>query len=64
MRFPLEMRKSAIEFHRERLRLTLPLSDAVPFAIGWSDLGYRGTADHLRHVVGILATDALQRREQ
>ena len=58
------MRESPIEFHNEGLRLTIPLSEAVSFAMGWSDLEYRDPADHLRHVVGILAIDALQRSEQ
>ena len=58
------MGESPIEFHDEQLRLTIPLSDAVSFAMGWTDLDYREPADHLRHVVGILAIDALQRSEQ
>ena len=58
------MAKSPIAFEDERLRLTIPLSDAVSFAMGWSDLEYRDPADHLRQVVGILAIDALQRSEQ
>ena len=34
------MTKSPIEFHDERLRLAIPLGDAVSFAMGWSDLEY------------------------
>ena len=58
------MAKSPIEFHDERLRLTISLSEAVSFAMDWSDLEYRAPADHLRQVVGILAIDAFQRGEQ
>lgn len=58
------MGKSPIEFADERLRLSIPLSDAVSFAMGWSDLDYREPADHLRHVIGVLAIDELQRTEQ
>lgn len=58
------MGTSPIEFGNERLRLTISLSDAVSFAMGWSDLDYRDPADHLRHVVGVLAIDELQRSEQ
>ena len=58
------MAESPIEFDGERLRLTIPLADAVAFAMGRSDLDFREPADHLRQVVGILAIDALQRAEQ
>lgn len=58
------MAKSPVEFHEDQLRLVIPLTDAVSFAMGWSDLEYRAPADHLRQVVGILAIDALQRGEQ
>jgi hypothetical protein len=58
------MAKSPIEFHDDALRLTIPLTDAVSFAMDWSDLEYREPADHLRQVVGLVAIDALQRDEQ
>ena len=58
------MAQSPVEFHDDQLRLVIPLTDAVAFAMGWSDLDYREPADHLRQVVGILAIDALQRGEQ
>ena len=58
------MAQSPVEFHDDQLRLVIPLTDAVSFAMGWSDLAYREPADHLRQVVGILAIDALQRGEQ
>ncbi len=58
------MGKSPIEFDDGCLRLTIPLSDAVSFAMGWSDLDYGASPDHLRHVIGVLAIDALQRGEQ
>ena len=64
MRFLLRMAKSPIEFHEDALRLTIPLTDAVSFAMDWSDLEYREPADHLRQVVGLVAIDALQRDEQ
>ncbi len=63
-RFSNGMARSPIEFHDERLRLTIPLVDAVSFAMGWSDLHYRDPAENLRQVIGLLAIDELQRGEQ
>ena len=63
-RFSRAMEKSPIAFEDERLRLTIPLADAVSFAMGWSDLDYRDPAENLRQVIGLLAIDALQRAEQ
>ena len=62
--YSLRMATSPIEFGDERLRLTIPLSDAVSFAMGWSDLGFHEPAEHLRQVVGILAIDVLQQAEE
>ncbi len=48
----------------ERYRLAIPLTDAVSFALGWSDLGYYEKDDVLRRIVGVLAIDALEYEEQ
>ena len=40
------MGRSPIEFENERLRLTIPLTDAVSFAMGWSDLDYRDPGEN------------------
>ena len=58
------MTKSPIVFENERLWLTIPLTDAVSFAMGWSDLDYQDPAENLRQVIGLLAIDSLQRAEQ
>ena len=58
------MRQHPIEFDEERFRLTIPLSDAVSFAMGWSDLDYTDPPETLRQVVGIIAVDALEYSEQ
>lgn len=47
-----------------RFRLAVPLSDAVAFALGWSDLGYAEPSDVFRQLIGHLAIDALQYTEQ
>ena len=48
----------------ERVRLAIPLHDAVAFAMGSSDLGYGETHDARRQIVGLLAVDALEYSEQ
>ena len=48
----------------ERVRLNMPLDDAVSFAMGWSDLGYTAPDIGLRQIVGLLAIDALEYSEQ
>jgi hypothetical protein len=53
-----------IDIDGERFHLTIPISEAVSFAMGWSDLQYHQPADELRRLVGILAVDALQYSEQ
>ena len=53
-----------IELNEERYRLTIPLSDAIPFAIGSSDLGYSEPSDELRQLIGLLVIDALEYSEQ
>ncbi len=63
-RFSREMTKSPIAFENECLRLTIPLTDAVSFAMGWSDLDYHDPAENVRQVIGLLAIDQLQRSEQ
>jgi len=44
----------------EFVRLTIPLDDAVAFAMGWSDLGSVQPTDAMRRIIGELAVDALQ----
>jgi hypothetical protein len=53
-----------IESHEERWRLTIPLREAMPFAMGRCDLGYTDPPDELRQLVGLLAIDALEYSEQ
>lgn len=53
-----------IEATEDRFRLTIPLRDAVCFAMGWSDLGYEEPSETLRQVVGFLSIDALEYSEQ
>ena len=48
----------------DRLTLTIPIRDALEFALGLSDLGYTDPPDGMRHVVGTLALDALEYSEQ
>jgi hypothetical protein len=61
-RFP---RGDAMIKHRQdRVRLTIPIGDAISFAMGWTDLGYSDPHDGLRQIVGLLAVDALQYSEQ
>ncbi len=53
-----------IESTGERFRLTIPLREAVRFALGESDLSYRNASDELRQLVGFLALDSLEYTEQ
>jgi hypothetical protein len=53
-----------LELDEGRFRLTIPLFDAMRFAIGSSDLDYDEPSDVLRQLVGLLAIDALQYSEQ
>jgi hypothetical protein len=48
----------------QRIRLAMPLNDAIAFALGVSDLGYKGPGDATRQVIGSLAIDKLQYSEQ
>lgn len=48
----------------EHLTLTIPIRDALEFALGLSDLGYTEPPDGMRRVVGTLALDALEYSEQ
>lgn len=47
-----------------RFCLTIPLREAVSFAMAWSDLGYDEPSDLHRQLVGLLAIDQLERDEQ
>ena len=53
-----------IDSSDERFRLTIPLAEAVRFAIGASDLDYIEPSDELRQLVGLLALDTLEYSEQ
>jgi hypothetical protein len=53
-----------IDFTEDRYRLTIPLSDAIRFALGISDLNYAEPSDELRQLVGLLALDLLEYSEQ
>lgn len=52
------------ENREARFQLSIPVGDALAFAMGWSDLGYTKPADPLRRVMGALALDALEYSEQ
>jgi hypothetical protein len=53
-----------IDFKEDRYRLTIPLSDAIRFALGNSNLSYAEPSDELRQLVGLLAIDLLEYSEQ
>jgi hypothetical protein len=53
-----------IDFKEDRYRLTIPLPDAIGFALGASDLSYAEPSDELRQLVGLLAIDLLEYSEQ
>ena len=53
-----------IDYREDRYRLTLPLAEAVQFALGISDLTYAEPSDELRQLVGLLALDLLEYSEQ
>ena len=53
-----------IEANDDRYRLTIPLTDAIPFAIGSSNLGYADPSNELRQLIGLLVIDALEYSEQ
>lgn len=53
-----------IESTEDRFRLTIPLTQAIPFAFGASDLGYSEPSDELRQLIGLLAIDMLEYSEE
>jgi hypothetical protein len=53
-----------IDFKEDRYRLTIPLPDAIQFALGVSDLSYAEPTEELRQLVGLLALDLLEYSEQ
>ncbi len=53
-----------VYLEEERFRLAIPVRDAVSFAMGWSNLGYRQPNETVRRIVGFLALDALEYSEQ
>ena len=53
-----------IDYKEDRYRLTIPLSDAIRFVLGVSDLSYSQPSDELRQLVGLLALDLLEYSEQ
>ena len=52
------------QLQEERFRLAIPMKDAIAFALGLTDLGYKNPEDATRQIVGALVIDALQRSEQ
>lgn len=48
----------------EQLRLTIPVTEALAFALGESDLGYAWPDDGMRKLIGVLALDALEYSEE
>src|SRR4030088_338047 len=48
----------------DRYRLTIPVEEALKFALGSSDLDYAAPSDELRRVMGALAVDSLEYSEQ
>ncbi|MGZ5552855.1 MAG: hypothetical protein ACXWHF_04370 [Chthoniobacterales bacterium] len=44
----------------DRFRLTIPVDEALAFALGSSDLDYAQPSDELRRVMGALAVDTLE----
>ncbi|MDQ2919684.1 MAG: hypothetical protein M3R10_07400, partial [Verrucomicrobiota bacterium] len=48
----------------DRYRLTIPVEEALQFALGDSDLNYAAPSDELRRVMGALAVDSLEYSEQ
>jgi hypothetical protein len=53
-----------IELETDRFRLTIPVGDAMAFAMGWSDLGYDEANDGMRRIIGALAVDTMEYNEQ
>ena len=53
-----------INIEGEFVRLTIPLDEAVAFAMGGTDLRSTQPTPAMRRIVGELAVDALQYREQ
>jgi hypothetical protein len=47
-----------------RFRLSIPIEDALSFAMGESDLRSKEVTSMMRQVVGVLLIDALQYGEQ
>ena len=48
----------------ERFRLTIPVGDALAFAMGWSDLGCEEVNDATRRIMGLLTLDTLEYSER
>ena len=53
-----------IEANEDRYRLTIPLSDAIPFVMGETDLDYIDPSEELRQLIGLLVVDTLEYSEQ
>jgi hypothetical protein len=52
------------EINEERFRLTIPVTEALAFAMGWSNLGDHEANDATRKLMGVLALDSLEYSEQ
>lgn len=48
----------------EQLQLAIPVTEALKFALGQSDLGYSCPDDGMRKLMGVLALDALEYSEE
>jgi hypothetical protein len=48
----------------ERFRLTVPIAEAVSFAMGLGDLDGNEPSDHARQLIGLLAIDQLEYSEE
>ena len=48
----------------EFVRLTVPIHEAVAFAMGWSDCGFVEPSPAMRRIIGELAIDSLEYAEE
>ncbi len=64
MRPRLTLGHSVTPRQEKRFRLTIPLDDALEFALGCSDLGCAEVTDSMRRIIGFFVIDELQYTEQ
>ena len=53
-----------IRIEGDVIQLKVPVTDAVSFAMGWSDLGYEQPTAAMRRIIGELAVDRLEYAEE